>query len=126
MSFKNQVQKLIFEACSGERLVLLSEPESKKGNSSDLNDLESDTWQITNGMTGSTESRDEHFIVLVTETHTTISWNVGSDSLVVLLELDSDTLSDGRVWLLSFDGNFFNNDSSSVGGSHEWFFIFSS
>ena len=120
MSFKD-LALVDWRPCSGHWLVLLSKPESEERHGGDLDDLESDTWQITNGMTRSSESRNEHFIVFVAETHTSVSWNVSSDSLVVLFELDSDTLSHGRVGLLGLDGNLFNNNSSSVGGSHEWF-----
>lgn len=101
-------------------LFLLSEPEGVEWDSSDLDNSESDTWQITDGMTRSTETSNKHFIVLINETHTTILWHEGSDSLVVFLELHSHTLSDGRVGLLSFDGDLFNDDTCCVRWSCEW------
>ena len=101
-------------------LLDLSEPESEQRATGGLDDLESDTRNITLSVTRSTETGNEDFVVLIDETHTTIPWHVGSDLLVILLELDSDTLSDGRVWLLGFDGNFIDNDSGSVGGAFEW------
>merc|ERR1712072_403991 len=52
-----------------------------------------------------------NLIVFINETHTTVPWNVGGDSLVILLELNSDTLSDTGVRLFTFDTNLFNNDT---------------
>lgn len=65
-------------------------------------------------MTGSTETGNEHLVVLIDERHTTILWHEASDSLVVFLELDSDTLSDGRVGLLSLNGDLLNNNACGV------------
>ena len=95
-------------------LVLLSVPQGIKGHTGDLDDLESDSWQITDGVTRSTESSNENFVVLIDETHTTILGHEGSNFLVVLLELHSDTLSDGRVRLLGFNGDLFYDDTSGV------------
>ena len=97
-----------------------SSPEGMEGATSSLYNLESDTRNITLGVTRSTETSNEHFIVLVNETHTTISWNVSGDFLIVLSELNSNTLSNSGGWLLSFDSDFFNNDACSVGTFGEW------
>ena len=86
-----------------------------------LDHLESHTWQITDGVTGTTESSNEHLIVLITEAHATILWHVSCDSLVVLLELDSNAFTYGRVGLLGFNTNLIDDDSGCVGGSCEWF-----
>ena len=88
--------------------------------SGDLNKLESDSWQITNGVTRSTETGDKDLIVFINQGHTTILWYVSGDSLVVLLKLDSDTLSNSRVWLLGFNGNLLDDNTSSVGSFGEW------
>jgi hypothetical protein len=98
-----------------DRLLLLSSPECAETAASDFNNLESHTGQITLSVTGSTETSNEDIIVFVDETHATISWNVSGNSLVVLLELNSHTLSDGGVWLLGFDSDLFNNDTTGVG-----------
>lgn len=95
-------------------LFLLSEPESVEGDSSNFDNLESDSWEITDGMARSTETSNEHFIVLIDKGHTTVLWYVCCDSFVVFLELDSHTLSDGRVGLLGFYCDLFNNDSCSM------------
>lgn len=95
-------------------LLLLSEPEGHEGDTGSFDDLESDTRNITLGVTGSTETSDEDIVVLVDETHTTISWHVGSDFLVVLFELDSDTLSGSRVGLLGLNTKLLDDDSGGV------------
>ena len=70
-------------------------------------------------MSGTTESSDEYLIIIIDETHATILWHVGSNFLVVLFELNSDTLTDSRVRLLSFDTDLLNDNTSSVRGSSE-------
>ena len=92
-------------------LLFFSQPKGQEGAASGLDNLESNTRNITLGVTRSTETGNEHLIVLIDETETTISWNVGSDFLVVLRELDSDALSDSGVWLLGLDGNLINDDA---------------
>ena len=99
-------------------------PEGQKRGVGDLDDSESDTGQISHGVTLSSESGNEALVVLVDEGKTTISGHEASDSLVVLLELDSGALSDGRVGLLGLDGNLFNNNSSGVRGSGKRFLPF--
>ena len=102
-------------------LLDLSEPKGQKTATSGLNNLKSDTRKITFGMTRSTETGNEHFVILINETHATISWHVGSDLLVVLSQLNSNTLSNSRVWLLGFDSYLFDDDTSSMGCLSEWF-----
>ena len=102
-----------------DRLLLLVGPESHETALSDLDDLETDTGKITLSVTGSTETGDEDLVVLIDEGHATITGNVSGNSLVVLLELDSHALSDGRVGLLSFDGDLLDNDTGSVGSASE-------
>ena len=105
---------------STDWLFLLSHPEGHETTSSDLDSLESNSWKITNGMTRSTETGNKDLVVFVNKGHTTILWHVSGDSLVVLLKLDSDTLSNSGVRLLGFDGNLFNNDACCVGSFGEW------
>jgi len=89
-----------------------------------LNEFESHTWQITDSVTGTTESSDEYLIILITEAHATILGHVGSNSLVVLLELDSNALTYGRVGLLGLDTDFVDDDSSCMGTTSEWLLPF--
>ena len=96
-------------------LFLLSEPQSVQRDGGDLDNLESDSWKITDGMAWTTETSDEDLVVLVDEWHTTIAGHEASDSLVVLLELHSDTLSDGRVGLLGLNGDLLDDDAGGVG-----------
>ena len=95
-------------------------PKCAETTSSDFDNLESDSWQITLSVSGSTETSHEDVVVLIDETHTTISWDVSGNSLVVLLQLNSHTLSDGGVWLLGLDGDLLDDDTGSVGSLTEW------
>ena len=70
-------------------------------------------------MSGTTETGNEHLVILVNETHATISGDVASNSLVVLLELHSDALTHGGVGLLGFDTDLLDDDTGSVGGALE-------
>ena len=103
------------------RLLLLSHPEGTKSAASDLNNLESDSGKITLSVSRSTETGNQNLIVLVDEGHATISGDISGDSLVVLLQLNSDALSDGGVGLFGLDGNLFDNDSCCVGSLSERF-----
>merc|ERR1711948_23004 len=101
-------------------LSFLPDQRAKRPQPATLN-LKTYTGEITLSVSRSTETSDKYLVVLIDEGHTTISWDVSSNSFVVFLELDSHTLSDGRVGLLGLDGNFFNDDSCSVGGASERF-----
>ena len=90
------------------------EPEGQKRSAGDLLNLESHTWDITDGVTLTTETSDEHLVVLVNETHTTIAGHVASNSLVVLFELNSDTLTHGGVGLLGFNTNLLDDDAGGL------------
>ena len=103
-----------------DRLILLTSPKGEETATCDLDNLKTHTGQITLGVTGSTETSDEDLIVLINEGHATIPGYIGGDSLVVFLELDSHTLSDGGVGLLGLDCDLFDDDTSSVGGTGEW------
>ena len=102
--------------CSFDWLVFLSGPEGKEGSIGDLHDLESDSWNISNSMSWSSESRDEYFIIIIDESQGPILRDESSNFLVVLSKLDSDALSDGGVRLFGLDGDFLNNNSWSLGG----------
>ena len=90
------------------------EPECADAGVGNLDKLKTHTGEITDGVTGATETSNEYLIVLITEGHATILWHVGSNSLVVLLELDSHALTHGRVGLLSLDTDFVDDNSSGV------------
>jgi len=63
------------------------------------------TRNITLSLSSSTESRDQDLVVLVDKVQTTVIGDESGDLLSVLDELDSDTLSDGRVGLLGLDSD---------------------
>lgn len=106
-------------------LLLLLLPESHKTDTRDLDDLESHTRNITLGLALSTESCNQHLIVLIHEVQATVVWYCGrwsavaiiimasprhtecGDLLSVLDELNTNTLSNGRVWLLGLNTDLF-------------------
>lgn len=95
-------------------------PESVQTIASDFRNHKTHTWQITDRVTGTTETSDKDLVVLVAEGHTTVTWDEAGDSLVVFLELHSHALSNTRVWLLGFDTNLLDNDAGSMGSTLEW------
>ena len=97
-----------------------SQPKSKEWAASGLDDLESDAGNITLSVTRSTETGNEYLVVLIDETQTAISWHVSSDFLIVLLKLNSNTLSNSRVRLLGLDGDLINNDTWGMRRAWEW------
>ena len=98
----------------GPRPLLLSEEERVQGHVGHLGDLESDAGNITDGVTLTTETGNEHFVVLIDEGESTVTGDVRSNSLVVLFELHSDALTNGGVGLLGFDSNLLNNNASGL------------
>ena len=107
------------EPLSMHGLLLLVGPEGHQAAASDLDDLETDAGQITLGVARTTEAGNEHLVVLVDEGHAAIAGHVGGDPLVVLLELDSDALPDGGVWLLGLNSDLLDDDSGGVRGAGE-------
>lgn len=95
-------------------LFLLLEPEGVERHTGDLDNLESDSWQVTHGVARTTETSNENLVVLVNEGHTTVTRNEASNSFVVLLELNSHALSDGGVGLLGLDCDLLNDDTCGV------------
>merc|ERR550534_1153043 len=99
--------------------LLLSTEESIEGDIGHLNDLESDSGNISDGVTLSTETSNQHLIVLLYKVETTVIGDESGDLLSILDKLHSDTLSDSRVRLLSFYTNLLKNNSLSMGSSSE-------
>ena len=91
--FTNQLCNAIRErtpGCLGTWLVLLFLVEGKKGHGCNLNNLESDTGDITNGVTLTTETGNEDFVVFVDKVKATVVWDEGGNLLTVLDELHTD------------------------------------
>ena len=112
--------------CSCDWLVLLVEPKCKEGGVGDLADLESHTWKITDGVSGTSVSSNENLVVIIDETHATVLWHVGSNFLVVLLQLHSHALTHGGVGLLGLDTDLLDDDTGSVRSASEWLLPLSS
>jgi len=70
------------------RLFLLVAEQSNEGNTSHLHDLEANTRDIANSMTTSTETSDEHLIVLLDVVQAAIIRHKCSDLLAVLDQLN--------------------------------------
>lgn len=85
------------------RLLLLLAEQSKEGGLRDADDLETDSGNITDSVTGTTETSNEDFIVLINVVQATITRDESSDLLTVLDELDTNALTNSRVGLLSFN-----------------------
>ena len=96
-------------------LFLLFLVQSKERDTSDLDNLETDTRNITNSTTLTTETGNQDFIVFINVVQTTIVGDESSDLLTVLDQLNTDTLTNSRVRLLGFDTNLFKNDTLGVG-----------
>lgn len=89
-------------ACSTFHSLLLL-PESEETDTRDLDDLETDTGDISLGLAAATETRDEDLVVLVGKVEATVVGHERGYLLAVLDELDTDTLADSRVGLLGLD-----------------------
>ena len=70
-------------------------------------------------MTGSSETRDQNLVVLLDVVQTTVIGHESRDLLSVLDQLDSDTLSDGRVGLFCLDSDLLKDNSHGVRASSE-------
>src|SRR5438105_4508547 len=93
------------------RSLLLFLVQSEEGYISNLDHLESDTRNISDGMALSTKSGNEYFVVFFNIVETTISRYESRNLLSILDELNPYTLSNGRVRLLGFYSNLFQDDS---------------
>lgn len=85
------------------RLLLLLAEQSKEGGLRDADDLETDSGNITDSVTGTTETSNEDFIVFINVVQATITRDESGDLLTVLDELDTNALTNSRVGLLSFN-----------------------
>ena len=81
------------------RLLLLSAEQSKERRLRDAHNLETDSRNISDGVTRTTESSNQHLVVLVHKVQATIARNEGSDLLSVLDQLHTHALTNGRVGL---------------------------
>ena len=83
--------------------LLLAGEEGVEGDVGDLDNLEPDSGDVTDSVALPAETGDQHFVVLLDKVETTVLGHEGGDLLGVLDQLDTDTLPDGGVGLLSLD-----------------------
>ena len=83
------------------RLLLLLAEQSEQRGLGHADHLETDSRNITHSMTGTTETGNQHLVVLIHVVQATITRHEGSDLLAVLDQLHTDALTNGGVGLLS-------------------------
>jgi hypothetical protein len=89
--------------CLRTGLFLLFFPQGEERDTRNFNNLETDTWNITLGLALTTETGNQDFVVFVNVVQTTIVGDESRNLLSVLDQLNTNTLSNGRVGLLGFD-----------------------
>ena len=82
------------------RLLLLLAEQSEKRRLGHADHLETDSRNITHSVTRTTETGNQHLVVLVHVVQATIARNEGSDLLAVLDQLHTHALTNGGVGLL--------------------------
>ena len=82
------------------RLLLLLAEQSEKRGLGHADHLETDSRNITHSVTRTTETGNQHLVVLVHVVQATIARNEGSDLLAVLDQLHTHALTNGAVRLL--------------------------
>ena len=82
------------------RLLLLLAEQSEKRGLGHADHLETDSRNITHSVTRTTETGNQHLVVLVHVVQATIARNEGSDLLAVLDQLHTHALTNGGVGLL--------------------------
>jgi hypothetical protein len=100
-------------------LLLLLLPQGQQTDTGHLDDLESDTGNITLGLALATETSQEDLVVLVHEVEATVVGDESSDLLAVLDQLNTNALSDSRVGLLGLNTDLLEDDALGVGRTTE-------
>merc|ERR1719347_1402577 len=83
-----KIETIRMGVCLRTWSLFLAPEESVEGNIGHLADLESDSGNISHGVTLTTKSRDQNLVVLLDEVQTTVIGDEGGDLLAVLDELD--------------------------------------
>merc|ERR1719231_1411152 len=112
MKWKNIIPQTIHKSRSW--LLLLLAVQRTQTASGNLDNLETNTRNIADGVTTTTETGNQHFVVFINEIQTTIAWYERCDFFSILDELDTATFANGRVGLLGLDSDFLNHDSFRV------------
>lgn len=77
--------------------------QGQEGDVGYFDNLETDTGNITDGMTLTTETGNQNFVVFFNVVQATVTRYESGDLLAVLDQLDSHALTDGRVRLFGFN-----------------------
>lgn len=101
------------------RLLLAVGEEGPETNTSDLDDSEAHTGNISLRATTVTEARNEDLVVLINVGEGTVPRYEGSDLLAVLDQLHTHSLTDGRVRLLSLNTKTLDDDALSLRSSSQ-------
>ena len=106
---------------SADWLLLASSNHFVEGNAVDLNDLVTDTGNISVRTThASTDTFDHDFVVLVDEVDRAVAGSEGSELVAVLDQGDLDGLADAAVGLLGFDADLLDDDALGLSRPTEW------
>ena len=76
-----------------------------------LADLKSDSGNITNSVTLTSETADQHLIVLLDKVQATVIGDEGGDLLAVLDQLHTNALPDSGVGLLGLNADLLEDNS---------------
>ena len=101
------------------RLLLLVLEQSEQRHAGHLHHLETHSGNITDGVSFTSESCNEHLVVLVDKVEATVVRHERRDLLSVLDELHTRALTDSGVRLLRLDANLLQHDTLGVRASGE-------
>ena len=106
----------------GSFLLLLAGEEGEQGNALNSHNFEADARNISLGLSLFTETGHQHLVVFSKVVEATVPRDEGSDLLAILLEHDSDTLTDGGVGLFGLNTDLLDNQSLGHAAAHEGIF----
>ena len=101
------------------RLLLLLAVQGVQANAGDLDDLETNSGLVSDGLAGAAASSDEHLIVLLHKVKATIIGHEGSNLLSVLNQLHTSALTNSGVRLLGLNADLLQHDALGVGRASE-------
>ena len=79
--------------------------------------LETDTGNITDSVTLTAETGNEHLVVLLNVVEATVTRHKSGNLLAVLDQLHTDALANGRVGLLGLNTKLLDNNALGVRGA---------
>ena len=105
---------------SRTRLLLLLTEECAQTTASDLDDLKTNTWNVTDSVTTSSKTRNKHFVIFVDEVRAIILVDESRNLLTILDELYAAALTNSGVGLLGLDADLLNNNALCVRRATKW------